>query len=110
MANTQASRVERAKTIRAGIRRAIIIPVTIGTTRSQGVILYLACNTLVYVSMSPASPLPWVKPSTVNAIRAMVMEGTVERIRFLICSNRGTPQTDDAMTVVSERGEILSPK
>ena len=46
-AKAAASRVERASTIMAGRRLAIIIPVTRGTIRSQGVMLNLACSTPV---------------------------------------------------------------
>ena len=38
------------------------------------------------------------------------MDGTVVTIIYLMCVNRGTRFTDDAMTVVSDNGEILSPK
>ena len=38
------------------------------------------------------------------------MEGTVVISMYLIWVKRGVPEADDARTVVSESGEILSPK
>ena len=40
----------------------------------------------------------------------MAIEGTVVISIYLICVKRGVPEEDEASTVVSDRGEILSPK
>ena len=40
----------------------------------------------------------------------MVNDGTVVMSMYLMCLKSGTSPTDEASTVVSERGEILSPK
>ena len=45
-----------------------------------------------------------------NMMHAIVMDGTVVMSIYRICVNRGVSVTDDASTVVSERGDILSPK
>ena len=43
-------------------------------------------------------------------ISVMVIEGTVVKNMYLICWKRGTLFSDEAITVVSDKGEILSPK
>ena len=42
--------------------------------------------------------------------KVMSMEGTVVSSKYLICANKGVPVVDDAKTVVSDKGETLSPK
>ena len=42
--------------------------------------------------------------------RVMMNEGTVVTIMKRICVKRGVPADEDASTVVSERGDTLSPK
>ena len=40
----------------------------------------------------------------------MVILGMVVTNMYLICAKRSTPHDDDASTVVSDSGDILSPK
>ena len=60
--------------------------------------------------MSAGLPVGTVSPITVNAMIAMTNDGTVVISIYLICVNRGVSAMDDASTVVSDRGDILSPK
>lgn len=57
-------------------------------------------------STSPLVPLPKMK----NAIKAIMKAGTVVQSMLRICSNKSTPVTAGARFVVSDKGDILSPK
>lgn len=50
------------------------------------------------------------KPAIRNINRVIIIDGIVVIIKYLICSNRGVPEEDEAITVVSDKGDILSPK
>ena len=45
-----------------------------------------------------------------KTINEITNDGIVVIIIFLICVNRGVPEDEEARTVVSERGDTLSPK
>ena len=51
-----------------------------------------------------------IRLATKKMISAMTNDGTVVTAMNLICVNRGVPAEEEASTVVSDRGEILSPK
>ena len=51
-----------------------------------------------------------LKPITVNRIRVITMLGKVVHIICPICPNKSVPATAGARLVVSDRGDILSPK
>ena len=51
-----------------------------------------------------------VSPATVKITSVINMDGTVVIIIYLICLNSGVSVTEEARMVVSERGDILSPK
>ena len=51
-----------------------------------------------------------LKPITVNRIRAITMLGKVVHIICPMCPNKSVPATAGARLVVSDRGDILSPK
>ena len=51
-----------------------------------------------------------LNPAIVNTISDITKEGTVVIIRYRIWVKRSTPQADAEITVVSLRGETLSPK
>lgn len=57
-------------------------------------------------STSPEDPLPKMK----KAIKAIMKAGIVVQSMLRICSNRSTPVTAGAKFVVSDKGDILSPK
>ena len=99
-----------ASTISAGRFRAISTAVTAGTTSSHGVRLNVPFSASEYASICAAGTPSCESPSTAKMTRAMQMDGTVVTIIYLMCVNRGTRFTDEAMTVVSDSGEILSPK
>ena len=50
------------------------------------------------------------KPATRKMTIVMVKAGTVVIVMYLMWVNRGVPQSEDARTVVSDKGDILSPK
>ena len=57
------------------------------------------------------TPDEWWKILAVKKMTiAIVRDGTVVTIIYLIWVNRGVPVEDEASTVVSERGDTLSPK
>ena len=92
------------------IRRAIIIPVTTGTISSHRLILNLLSRADVNIS-TWLSPIElWERPAIVKTIRAITIAGIVVMSIYLMCFMIGTLTIEDASTVVSERGDILSPK
>ena len=50
------------------------------------------------------------KPAIRNINRVIIIDGIVVIIKYLICSNRGVPEEDETITVVSDKGDILSPE
>src|SRR5690606_14605649 len=52
----------------------------------------------------------WVRPMMVNRTSAMAKLGNVVQVRCRICANSSAPAHAGAMMVVSEIGDILSPK
>ena len=105
-----AARTEIASTGSAGILRQMSTSVMTGTRNSQGVIWNLPARTEVYRSICEASEPSWDRPRTVKIIRVITMDGTVVKNMYRMCVKRGTLLTEDAITVVSDSGEILSPK
>ena len=51
-----------------------------------------------------------VKPAMVKIINVITIDGIVVSIIYRIWENKGVCDTEEANTVVSESGEILSPK
>ncbi len=102
--------IDSPSTIRAGNFSAIRTPVTSGTTSVQGVMLNLEASVWVYTVICAESLPECINPSARNMTRVMTKDGTVVIIRYLICLKSGVPEREDAITVVSESGEILSPK
>lgn len=93
-----------------GSRMAMSNAVNNGTSINQG----LMTNVLSKPSANEAAstPLPgvWLKLATKKTVKVMANDGTVVMSMYRIWSNNGTSPTDEASTVVSESGEILSPK
>ena len=106
----EAARTEIASTGSAGIRRQMSTSVRAGTRNSQGVMWNLSARTVVYRSIYEASVPECDRPRTVKMMSVMVMDGTVVKNMYRMCVKSGTLLTEEAITVVSERGEILSPK
>ena len=58
--------------------------------------------------ISPLAEL--VKPKIKNKINAMIIDGTVVNVMYLIWVNKSVPAIAGAKLVVSDNGDILSPK
>ena len=85
-------------------------PVRTGTRRSHGDILNVEARSSEKSAVIAASGVS-CKRLTVRNIRIDITnEGTVVIIMNRMCVNKGVPDEDEARTVVSERGETLSPK
>ena len=107
---TAAMRLDRARTARAGIFLAIIMAVASGTAISHGDRLNRELSTSEYSETIDAWSPVCDRPSTRKITRVIVMEGTVVNSMYRMWVKRGTLHIDEAITVVSDRGEILSPK
>ncbi len=90
--------------------RAISTPVKSGTSSRYGLIWNLEDSTSVNALISAGVSGAPLSPMTVKAIRAMTKDGTVVISIYLIWVKSGVFTMEDASTVVSERGDILSPK
>ena len=83
----------------------------IGTTSSQGEIWKVLFSASVYVSTdSVRLLLPIQMPANPKITSEMNMLGRVVRSMYRMCWKSGVPLLELANTVVSESGEILSPK
>ena len=92
------------------MRKAIKIPVIMGIINTHGVILNVDCNAVIISSECVALFVSDVSPTMVYINNAIIIAGDEVSIKYLIWVNNSTLQDDDAKTVVSERGETLSPK
>ena len=94
----------------AGSLKAMSTPVSNGTVSSHGemVNVFVSANKKSVDESAPAAD--FAKPATRNIIKEMTKEGIVVTSIYLICGNNSAPADDDANMVVSESGEILSPK
>lgn len=109
-AKTMAITEEAKSTMMAGIFLYIIHPVAIGTSKSQRLRLNVEDKAEVKADVSIEAVAGTRKPAVRKMINVMVKEGTVVIIMYLICVNNGVPQSEEARTVVSDNGDILSPK
>ena len=108
-ATSAAISAARKSTTIAGQRRAIMIPVSTGTSSIQGEMRNVSFNS----SRKATFPLPEtsiIRPATVKITSEMQNVGIVVVIMKRICVNSGVPETLEAKTVVSDSGESLSPK
>ena len=60
--------------------------------------------------MFPVLETSWDKPAMVKIISVIISDGMVVNSKYLMCEKIGLHVTEAAKTVVSERGETLSPK
>ncbi len=81
-----------------------------GMANIQGLRLNAPSRAAVMALRVPAAVSGDTYPAMANIIRAIAREGIVVISIYRICVKRGTSEDVDASTVVSERGEILSPK
>ena len=96
--------------IRAGSLRQISSIVATGMSISHGDMLNVDCRASDMVAICPVVSDVCCRLTVRNTTSAMISEGTVVIIIYLIWSKSGTCDVDDASTVVSERADILSPK
>lgn len=109
-ANIIAITEDAKSTMMAGIFLYIIHPVAIGTSKSQRLRLNFEDKAKVKAEVSIDAAEGTRKPAVRKMINVMVKEGTVVIVMYLICVNNGVPQSEEARTVVSDNGDILSPK
>ena len=93
-----------------GMRLAIRIPVMIGTINSHKEISNVSFKEAEYMAIWSEAVASCVSPATVKITNVITMDGTVVIIMYLMCLNSGVSVTDEARMVVSESGDILSPK
>ena len=93
-----------------GIRLAIRIPVMTGTINSHKEIWKVSLSEAEYMAIWSVAVASCAKPAMVKIVSVMIMDGTVVIIIYLICLNKGVSVTEEARTVVSDSGDILSPK
>ena len=96
--------------IKDGTFLAINIPVPTGTISSQSEILKLSFYEAANSAICPDAFEVCVKPAMVKIINVITIDGIVVSIIYRIWENKGVCVTEEANTVVSESGEILSPK
>ena len=110
MAKTMANAVERKSVMMEGSLLAMSMPVTTGTIISQREMSNLSArdwvNSLIWMEDIDS----YESPAIVKMVIVMIKEGIVVIIKYLIWVNKGVPAVDEASTVVSDKGEILSPK
>lgn len=104
------SRVAKNITGIAGIFLYIISPVSTGTISSQWDILNVELMPFTYAFMSLSSLPDISRLATAYISMVTTTVGTVVFVMYFMCSNKGVPTVDEAKTVVSDRGDILSPK
>ena len=93
-----------------GQRRAIIKPVIAGTSSSQGDMQKVRCSATIKWLTLPSPETCMVSPAKKNIVSEMTKAGTVVFIIYRMWVKRGVPVTLDASTVVSDKGDNLSPK
>ena len=81
-----------------------------GTSSRKGEILKDAFSASAISAVCNSAGASWKMLYIRNIIQAMTKEGTVVIIIYLMCEKSGVPAEEEARTVVSERGDILSPK
>ena len=105
-----ANNVARNKTTNDGHLRAIIYPTTTGTSKSQGEIRNVLLSPSAKSLTFPIAATFIDKPAIKKMSSVKVNAGTVVNNIYLICVKRGVPETLEASTVVSDKGDNLSPK
>ena len=81
-----------------------------GTINSQELMLNVFSKVARYKALSLVPAFPIHIPAKEKRMSVINIVGPVVRSIYLICVNNGVPLTEEARTVVSLKGEILSPK
>ena len=96
---------------RGGNFRIAIRKTTANGISASGVILNEASRVVIKISiMFPFDSALTPKPIIKKIINAKIMEGPVVQTICRICVKRSVPVTAGARLVVSDKGDILSPK
>ena len=104
------SNADRKSVCIAVIFKAIQTPVNTGMSNSQADMLNEEEMDCVNSFMEIVPVASCVKLNIRNIINVITNAGMVVIIMYLIWVNNGVPVLEDARTVVSDRGDILSPK
>ena len=105
-----AKAVEMKRVMSEGTFFAIRIAVAIGTIISHPEMWNLLDKAWQNEAICDVSEASCDKPAIVKIINVITNEGTVVNIRYRMCEKSGTSVTEAANTVVSDKGETLSPK
>ena len=103
----------KADTISVSIAGTFLIirkKVNIGTMRSRGLMRKVERKASEYSAVDGTASGLCIRLATRNTTRATLIDGTVVNIIYLMWVKRSVPDDEDASTVVSDRGETLSPK
>ena len=79
-----AMKTDEKRVTMAGKRRLMSTPVSTGTKSSHGEMLYAACSAASICRVSVADAGEAITPDTVNTKRAIIIEGIVVIIIYLI--------------------------
>ena len=109
-AKTAANAVETNNVMIEGTFLAIIMAVANGTSISHPEIWNLLSNAWVNSAICPVSAASCDNPAIVKMTSVINNDGIVVNSKYRMCEKIGLPVTEAANTVVSERGETLSPK
>lgn len=99
-----------ARVINVFTRKAMRIPVITGMISIQGVMLNEEFNAGRISEGLKVSDGLYTKPIMPYVTNANNMAGIDVSIRYLMCVNNSTLHDEEARTVVSDRGDTLSPK
>ena len=82
----------------------------IGTINNHGEILIALSIAANFSEISGVPDVFKVKPMMIKMIKVMIIVGMVVKVMYLICVKRSVPAIAGARFVVSDKGDILSPK
>ena len=92
------------------ILKAMSMPVIMGIIKIQGVMLKEECNAGRISDELEEIVGLYKKPTIPYIIKAKNIAGIDVSMRYLMCVNSSTLHEEEASTVVSDRGDTLSPK
>ena len=112
MASTIATAIPAKNVGSVGFFRAMSATTTMGGISRTGLILnvVLRVSSRFRYSAPSIAELPWRMPRTIYSTREMTRQGTVVHSIYLMWSTMSTSATAEDRTVVSDRGDSLSPK
>ena len=81
-----------------------------GTINNHGVMVKRSCNDAVTSAICCVSFTSFINPAIVKIINVITIDGMVVISMYRMCVKRGVLVVEAANIVVSDRGDILSPK